>query len=142
MLNKKLFLAVPTALFLLIIILLPASVLAQETDLSGYKSKFRDKLIAAFKFSGQGDVHAAFKLESTGAISKLECTERGQSTANAESIKKLIQSCQPFTPAPAKLSKKPYVWFYFHWKNELYSVSGPYFEESYPNHVLHSISLK
>ncbi len=139
MLNKNLSLQVLTVLFLLIVILLPASVLAQETDLSGYKSKFRDKLIAAFKFSGQGDVHAAFKLESNGAVSKLECTERGQSTANAESIRKLIQSCQPFAPAPTKLSKKPYVWFYFHWKNDLYSVSGPYFEESFPNHVLRSV---
>ncbi|MBP7862398.1 hypothetical protein KA183_12005 [bacterium] len=139
MLNKNWIQVVLTALFFLMIILLPASVLAQENDLSGYKSKFRDKLIAAFKFSGQGKVHAAFKLESNGSISKLECTERGQSTANAESIRKMIQSCQPFTPAPAKLIKKPFVWFYFNWKNDLYSVSGPYFEESYPNHVVHSI---
>ncbi|MCW5823765.1 MAG: hypothetical protein KIT34_13250 [Cyanobacteria bacterium TGS_CYA1] len=116
-----------------------ASVFAQEVDLSSYKTAFRDKLIKAYKFSGQGKVHAAFKLESNGSITKLECTERGQSTANAESIKKLILSCQPFSPAPAKLSKKPYVWFFFNWKNDLYNVSGPYFEELYPDHIVRSI---
>ncbi|MDX2106960.1 MAG: hypothetical protein SFY67_11210 [Candidatus Melainabacteria bacterium] len=118
---------------------LSASVFAQEVDLSSYKTAFRDKLIKAFKFNGQGKVHVAFRLESNGSITKLECTERGQSTANAESIKKLILSCQPFSAAPAKLSKKPYVWFYFNWKNDLYNVSGPYFEERYPDHVVHSI---
>ena len=124
---------------LCLVALLSVSVYAQEVNSSSYKTAFRDKLIKAFKFSGQGKVHAAFKLESNGSVTKLECTERGQSTANAESIKKLILSCQPFSPAPAKLSKKPYVWFYFDWKNDLYSVSGPYFEELYPDHVVHSI---
>lgn len=108
------------------------------SELSDYKTAFRDKLIKAYKFSGQGKVHAAFKLQPNGSIEMLECRERGQSTANAESIRKLISSCQPFTPAPAELSKKKFVWFYFVWKQELYSVSGPYFEESYPSHVLNS----
>lgn len=127
------------ASLLCLMTLLSIPVFAQEVDLSSYKSAFRDKLIKAFKFSGQGKVHAAFKLESNGSISKLVCTERGQSTANAESVKKLLLTCQPFAPAPTKLLKKPYVWFYFNWKNDLYSVSGPYFEETFPNHVVHSV---
>ncbi len=107
-----------------------------------YQHNFRERLMDSWNPPGSGKVHAAFKVSASGGIGTVSAKDEKHSKAAEDYVRQRIMALKTVGNLPPGFKTKPHVWMYFDWSSNAKAISGPYFEDQFPDFISYDLGFK